>query len=89
MLTTEKDGGDRLCVDFQNLNHSIIWPTIQPGMKFFTVIDALKGYDQVQLAEESAALKTFSTPFGRHQYPRLPFGKTHAGEHYRVVSPMF
>ncbi|KAI9550940.1 hypothetical protein GHT06_000605 [Daphnia sinensis] len=46
--------------------------TISPGMNFFTVIDALKGYHQVQLDEESSALTTFSTPFGRYQYLRLP-----------------
>ena len=40
-------------------------------MKFFTVIDALKGYRQVQLDEESAALTTLSTPFGRFQYHKF------------------
>ncbi len=56
--------------------------TILPGMKFFTVIDVLKGYHQVQLDEESSALTTFSTPFGWYQYTRLPFGITHAGDDY-------
>jgi hypothetical protein len=38
-----------------------VW-TIPTGMKFFTVIDALKGYHQVELDEESSAMMTFSTP---------------------------
>ena len=71
VLATKKDGGIRVCVDFTILNHNIIRPrfdtatpfqavrTIPPGMKFFTIIDALKGYHQVQLDEESAALTTF------------------------------
>ena len=59
-------------------------------MKYFTVIDALKGYHQVKLDEESTALTTFSTPFGRYQYLRLPFGVCHAGDDYgRRVSDVF
>ena len=102
VIAMKKDGDIRLCVDFTILNDNIIRPrfdtatpfqavrTIPPGMKFFTVIDALKGYHQVQLDEESSALTTFSTPFGRYQYLRLPFGITHAGDDYsRRVSEVF
>ena len=85
VIVLKKDGGVRVCGDFTILNKSIIRPkfdtatpfqavrTIPPGMKFFTVIDALKGYHQVLLDDESAALTTFSTPFRRYQYLRLPF----------------
>ena len=59
-------------------------------MKFFTVVDALKGYHQVPLDEESAAMTTFSTPVGRYQYLRLPFGVVHAGDDYcRRVADIF
>ena len=102
VLVAKKDGGIRLCVDFRHLNKNIVRPlfdaatpfqavrTIPAGMKFFTVIDALKGYHQVPLDEESTALTTFSTPFGRYQYLRLPFGVSHAGDDYgRRVSEVF
>lgn len=102
VLVPKKDGGIRLCVDFRNLNKSIIRPlfdattpfqavrTIPTGMKYFTVIDALKGYHQVSLDEESTALTTFSTPFGRYQYLRLPFGVSHAeGDYGRRVYEVF
>ena len=56
--------------------------TIPAGMKFFTVVDALKGYLQVELDDESAALTTFSTPFGRYEYRRLPFGVSLASDDY-------
>ena len=60
------------------------------GMKYFTAVDALKGYYQVPLDEESIDLTTFSTPFGRFQYRRLPFGVTHAGDDCsRRVSDIF
>lgn len=59
-------------------------------MRIFTVLDALKDYHQVKLDEESADLTTFSTPFGRFQYLRLPFGVTNAGDDYaRRVSDVF
>lgn len=98
----KRNGKIRLCVDFRNLNRCIVRPrfetatpfqavrTIPAGMRYFTVIDALKGYHQVPLDEESSALTTFSTPFGRYQYLRLPFGVTHAGDDYsRRVADVF
>ncbi|KZS06702.1 Uncharacterized protein APZ42_029750, partial [Daphnia magna] len=78
VIAPKKDGGIRVCVDFTHLNNFIIRPkfetatpfqavrTIPAGMKFFTVIDAFKGYHQVPLDDESAAMTTFSTPFGRY-----------------------
>ena len=44
------------------------------GAKFFTIVDAKKGYWHVPLDEESSYLTTFSTPFGRYRFKRLPFG---------------
>jgi hypothetical protein len=94
VLAFKKDGGIRVCVDFTILNHNAIRPrfdpatpfqavrTIPSGMNFFTIVDALKGYQQARLDEESAALTTFLTPFGRYQYWRLPSGITHAGDDY-------
>ena len=102
VLVPKKDNGIRLCVDFRALNENIVRPkfesmtpfqavrTIPPGMMYFTVVDALKGYHQVPLDDESADLTTFSTPMGRYQYRRLPFGITHAGDDYcRRVADVF
>ena len=102
VVDTKPCGGIRLCVDFRALNKFIIRPkfesptpfqavrTIPMGMKYFTVIDALKGYHQVVLDPASAKLTTFSTPFGRFQYQRLPFGIIHAGDDYgRRVADVF
>lgn len=60
------------------------------GMKFFTVLDALKGYHQVALDKDSTQLTTFSTPLGRYQYLRLHFDIIYAGDDYcRRVSQVF
>jgi hypothetical protein len=51
-------------------------------MKFFTVIDVLKGYHQVELDDESSLMTIISTPFGCYKYLRLPFCVSLAGDDY-------
>ena len=42
--------------------------------KFFTLVDAKKGYWHLPLDEPSSYLTTFGTPFGRFRFTRLPYG---------------
>lgn len=42
--------------------------------KFFTLVDARKGYWHVPLDEPSSYLTTFGTPFGRFRFTWLPYG---------------
>ena len=75
----------RVCLDHRDLNkwakrehyrsktvNEVV--TELNGAKFFTIVDAKKGYWHVPLNEESSYLTTFSTPFGRYRFKRLPFG---------------
>jgi hypothetical protein len=102
VVVPKKQGGVRFCPHYCLLNKFLIGskfdnPTpfqsvrsIPRGMKFFTVVDALKGYHQCALDEESMALTTFTTPDGLHQYTRLPMGISHAGDDYgRRFSDIF
>ena len=50
--------------------------------KFFTVLDAMKGYHQCPLDPDSQLLTTFITPFGRFKYLRAPYGICSIPEHY-------
>ena len=82
----------RMCVDLTKLNRYVqrpVNPQLTPwevirniprGTKHYAVFDALKGYHQIDLDEESRALTTFMTPFGRYRYCRLPFGLSSAGD---------
>jgi hypothetical protein len=75
----------RLCLDPRHLNKWVKREhyrtrtidevvTELKDAKLFTVVDARKGYWHVSLDKESSYLTTFSTPFGRYRFNRLPFG---------------
>ncbi|XP_037872900.1 uncharacterized protein K02A2.6 [Bombyx mori] len=82
----------RLCLDPQNINKCIIRerhkiPTFEeltsamPDAKYYSVLDANKGFYQILLAEESQLLTTFNAgQFGRYCFKRLPFGLNSAPE---------
>ena len=86
VVVPKPNGGIRLCVDLQKLNQYVkrpYYPTrspsevvsnIAPSSKFFTTLDAVKGYWQVLLEEESQILTTFITPYGRFKFLRAPMG---------------
>ncbi len=57
------------------------------GAKFFSKMDLTMGFWQVLLDETSSYLCTFSTPYGRYRYLRLPFGISPAPEvFHRMVA---
>ncbi len=84
-----------MCVDLSHLNKYVRRERYQcptpaqavadiaaENAKVFTKIDALKGYHQCPLDEESQLLTTFITPFGRFKYLRAPYGISSISEHY-------
>ena len=77
----------RLCLDpTQTLNKAIITPQYQiptieeilpslSGKSHKTsIFDALDGFTQVKLTDESSPLTTMHTPWGRYCWLRLPYG---------------
>ena len=92
MAIVEKpDGSLRICLDPRHLNKAIKrehfqLPNIEDittrmvNAKWFTKLDANRGYWQIPLDEESQLLTTFNTPFGRFCYQVTPFGIKSAQE---------
>ena len=86
LVCVEKPNGQlRVCLDPKALNDNIRRPyypmrTIDDitsqlhGAKYFSVLDATKGYWSIQLDKPSSLLTTFNTPFGRYRYLRLAMG---------------
>jgi len=82
----------RMCVDLSHLNCFVIrekYQSLIPAQaiaasvaKYFTVIDALKGYHQCPLDQQSQPLTMFITPFGRFKYLPAPYGISSISEHY-------
>ncbi|NJL71583.1 MAG: RNA-directed DNA polymerase [Candidatus Competibacteraceae bacterium] len=84
----EKPGGSgvRLVTDFTALNKAIerqvhpfpstleMMRNISPSSKIFCKLDAVQGYFQIPLDEESSHLTTFLLPSGRYRYLRCPMG---------------
>ena len=42
-------------------------------VKIYSTFDAKDGYWQIKLGDKSSEMTTFSTPFGRYKWLRLPF----------------
>jgi len=100
-LAEKKNGEIRVCLDPRPLNKCLLrehfsLPTREElmsrfaGAKVFSKIDCNSGFWQIQLDEESSYLTTFTTPFGRYRFLRLPYGVSSAPEHFhRRISEMF
>ena len=97
IVVAPKKNTDRIhmCVDLSHLNRYVKRERYQSPTpaeaiadiyacqaKFFTVLDAMKGYHQCPLDQESQLLTTFITPFGRFKYMRAPYGISSISEHY-------
>jgi hypothetical protein len=88
----------RLCLDpSQTINKAIIIPHYQiptttellphlAGRKYktFSIFDALDGFTQVDLDEESSYLTTMHTPWGRYRWLRLAYGLSSAPEEFQL-----
>ncbi len=81
------NGGVRLTTDYKNTLNPFVcrpvhpFPTteeilqqIEPTSQCFAKLDAVSGYFQIPLDEESSFLTTFLTPWGRYRYLRAPMG---------------
>ena len=90
----KKPGKLQVCIDPQELHKAIRRPKYQmptleeilPNLAkagIFTVLDAKDGFHQVKLDQQSSALTTFWTPYGRYKYLRMPFGISSAPEEFQ------
>ena len=96
VVTPQKNSDSiRMCVDLSHLNRFVRRERYQScspaeavadmaasNAKFFTVLDARKGYHQCPLDAQSQLLTTFITLFGRFKYLRAPYGISSISEHY-------
>jgi hypothetical protein len=86
------NGKVRLVIDYRQLNKATSWPVhpfssvpdlmgqIDPEARFFAKLDAIHGYFQVPLDEESSKLCTFMLPDGKYRPLVAPMGWKVSGD---------
>lgn len=96
MVIVKKNGKLRICMDPSKLNAAILrrnYPMKSveeiaaeiEHSKYFTVLDCKKGFWQIPVTKRTQAYLTFSTPWGRYSYKKLPFGISSASEIYQQI----
>lgn len=94
VLVKKKDGTDRLCVDYRELNANTRpehypLPRIEEqvdrlkGAHFFSSLDMAAGYHQVKVNPRSIERTAFVTPEGQFEYLAMPFGLRNAASVYQ------
>jgi len=85
VLVRKKDGTNRFCIDFRQLNKITVFdaepmPDMEglfaklSGNRWISKLDLSKGYWQVPIVPESRALTAFATQKGLYQFKVMPFG---------------
>ena len=96
-VQTKKSGKLRICIDPRPLNKVLQreryqLPTIDDilpelsSAKVFSKVDLAQGYFHCKLDDNSSALTTVITPFGRFRWTRLPFGMKVSAEIFQKKS---
>lgn len=101
VIVRKKSGALRICMDPRNINECLKREHFEmpkreeieaelTGARIFSRLDANSGFYQIPLDEESSRICTFSTPFGRFRFLRMPFGLASAPEVYqKAMSQVF
>ena len=87
VLVAKPDGSQRFCVDYRALNKVTkrdFYPVPRcddileslAGAQWFSHLDLLRGYWQIDVAEEDREKTSFATPDGLYQFRKLRFGLT-------------
>ena len=100
VLVKKPDGSYRLTVNLKAVNDLSVGdryplPNLRDNLarvgkaKWFSSVDILAGFHQIELAPDSAPKTAFQTPWGQYMYTRMPMGLKSAPSTFcRVVDAM-
>lgn len=94
ILVKKKNGKDRMCVDYRELNRNTVrdhypLPIISDqidqlaGGLYFSTFDMAAGFHQIPIAEGSIEKSAFVTPDGLYEWNTVPFGLCNAVSVYQ------
>lgn len=96
LVIVKKGDKVRLCLDPTDINKAIKrrhFPlkTVEDiasrvkSAKYFTLLDAKKGFWQIPVSKRTSEYLTVNTPWGRYSFLRLPFGLASAPEIFQQI----
>ena len=89
ILVKKPDNSTRFCIDYRKLNNVTVKSAMPlprtdeifdhlSNAKYFSSLDLLQGFHQLNVAEESRKYTAFTTHLGLFEFLKLPFGLTGA-----------
>lgn len=93
-MVPKPDGSFRPCGDYRRLN-DLTTPDRYPvphlhdfsarlaGTSVFSKVDLIRGYNQIEVAEEDIPKTAIITPFGLFEFVRMPFGLKNAAQTFQ------
>ena len=96
IVVPKGDGGKRLIIDYRALNkvmRKFVWPMPKVedifsqlnGAKYFSTLDLRAGYHHIGLTTDSIPKAAFTSPFGKYEYVKVPFGLAQAPAYFQEL----
>ena len=96
IVVPKGDGGKCLVIDYRALNkvmRKFIWPMPKVedifsqlnGAKYFSTLDLRAGYHHIRLTTDSIPKTAFTSPFGKYEYVKVPFGLAQAPAYFQEL----
>ena len=96
IVVPKGDGGKHLVIDYRALNkvtRKFVWPMPKVedifsqlnGSKYFSTLDLRAGYHHIGLTTDSIPETAFTSPFGKYEYIKVPFGLAQAPAYFQEL----
>ena len=96
IVVPKGDGGKHLIIDYRALNkvtRKFMWPMPKVedifsqlnGANYFSTLDSRAGYHHIGLTTDSIPKTVFTTPFGKYEYVKVPFGLAQALAYFQEL----
>ena len=96
IVVPKGDGGKHLVIDYRALNkvtRKFVWPMPKVedifsqlnGAKYVPTLDLRARYHHIGLTTDSIPKTTFTSPFGKYEYIKVPFGLAQAPAYFQEL----